>query len=51
MKKFVVYLPDNKEKGEVAKLFLELQKLISLQHQKLAKYQSVKKSLLQQMFI
>ena len=50
MKKFVVYLPDNKEKGEVAELFLELQKLIALQQRKLELLKQLKKGLLQKMF-
>ena len=50
MKKFVVYLPDNKEKVEVVELFLELQKLISLQQRKLDLLKQLKKGLLQKMF-
>ena len=50
MKKFVVYLPDNKEKGEVAELFLELQKLIALQQRKLDLLKQLKKGFLQKMF-
>ncbi|OUP90882.1 hypothetical protein B5F04_00015 [Limosilactobacillus reuteri] len=50
MKKFVVYLPDNKEKVEVVELFLELQKLISLQQRKLELLKQLKKGFLQKMF-
>ena len=39
------------EQEKIVNLLLLLDKLISLQQQKLAKYQSIKKSLLQQMFI
>lgn len=49
MKKFVVYLPDNKEKVEVAELFLELQKLISLQQRKLKQLERLKTAMLQQL--
>ena len=51
MKKFVVYLPDNKEKVEVAELFLELQKLISLQQRKLEQLKQLKTAMLQQLFV
>ena len=47
--RFIVPLLSEQEK--ISTTLLLLDKLISLQHQKLAKYQSVKKSLLQQMFI
>lgn len=50
MKKFVVYLPDNKEKGEVAELFLELQKLITLHQRKLDLLNQLKNGFLQKMF-
>ena len=47
-----VMIPDNvEEQKKIATLFSRIQNIIALQHQKLAKYQSVKKSLLQQMFI
>ena len=43
--------PVKVEQTKIADLFKIIDNLIALQHQKLAKYQSVKKSLLQQMFI
>ena len=47
-----VMVPDNvEEQKKIATLFSRIQNIIAFQHQKLAKYQSVKKSLLQQMFI
>lgn len=47
--RFIVPLLSEQEK--ISTTLLLLDKLISLQQQKLAKYQSIKKSLLQQMFI
>ena len=46
-----VYLPGKSEQEKIGSFFKQLDDTIDLQHQKLAKYQSVKKSLLQQMFI
>ncbi|OUP90770.1 hypothetical protein B5F04_00005, partial [Limosilactobacillus reuteri] len=47
-----VMVPDNvEEQKKIATLFSRIQNIIVLQQQKLAKYQSIKKSLLQQMFI
>ena len=42
---------DNDEQLKIAKIINVFNRLITLQKQKLAKYQSIKKSLLQQMFI
>lgn len=42
---------DNDEQLKIAKIINVFNRLITLQQQKLAKYQSIKKSLLQQMFI
>ena len=47
----LVYLTKLDEQQKIGKLIVKLDKLITLQQQKLAKYQSIKKSLLQQMFI
>ena len=44
-------LPALKEQKKIGGLLHQVDELISLQQQKLAKYQSIKKSLLQQMFI
>ncbi len=44
-------LPALKEQKKIGSLLHQVDELISLQQQKLAKYQSIKKSLLQQMFI
>ncbi|WFA02819.1 restriction endonuclease subunit S [Limosilactobacillus fermentum] len=46
-----IWLPSVAEQKAIAGLLVKLDNTIDLQHQKLAKYQSVKKSLLQQMFI
>ena len=46
-----INLPNIREQINVYKVIKNIECLITLQHQKLAKYQSVKKSLLQQMFI
>ena len=43
--------PTITEQQKIGSFFKQLDNTITLQHQKLAKYQSVKKSLLQQMFI
>ena len=48
---FNLYIPNYSEQKEVGHIIALCQNIITLQHQKLAKYQSVKKSLLQQMFI
>ena len=47
----LVYLTKLDEQQKIGKLIVKLDKFITLQQQKLAKYQSIKKSLLQQMFI
>lgn len=44
-------VPSLSEQQAIGNLFSQINNLISLQHQKLAKYQSIKKSLLQQMFL
>ena len=44
-------LPALKEQKKIGGLLHQVDELISLQQQKLAKYQSIKKSLLQQMFM
>ncbi|MEK1354813.1 restriction endonuclease subunit S [Limosilactobacillus fermentum] len=46
-----IKLPKLQEQKDIYRILQDLENLLSLQHQKLAKYQSVKKSLLQQMFI
>ena len=46
-----VYTTSLREQAAIGSLLHKIEKTISLQHQKLAKYQSIKKSLLQQMFI
>ena len=51
VEQFSDHYPSGEEQQMIGKVFGELDRLIALQHQKLAKYQSVKKSLLQQMFI
>ena len=51
MMKINFKVPTLPEQVQIGKFFDNLDHLIALQHQKLAKYQSVKKSLLQQMFI
>ena len=51
LRKLRFIVPVLSEQEKISTTLLLLDKLISLQHQKLAKYQSVKKSLLQQMFI
>lgn len=49
--KRAILVPSYSEQKLVGSFFKQLDDTIVLQHQKLAKYQSVKKSLLQQMFI
>lgn len=51
VEQFSDHYPSGEEQQMIGKVFGELDRLIALQQQKLAKYQSVKKSLLQQMFI
>lgn len=46
-----INLPFTEEQLKISNLIKKVESLISLQHQKLAKYQSIKKSLLQQMFM
>lgn len=46
-----IFVPTISEQEKIGSFFQQLDNTIVLQHQKLAKYQSVKKSLLQQMFI
>lgn len=46
-----IKLPKLQEQKDIYRILQDLENLLSLQQQKLAKYQSVKKSLLQQMFI
>ena len=48
---FNLYIPNYSEQKEVGHIIALCQNIITLQQQKLAKYQSIKKSLLQQMFI
>lgn len=48
---FTINVPKSDEQARIGSFFKQLDDTIDLQHQKLAKYQSVKKSLLQQMFI
>lgn len=48
---FTISVPVSDEQEKIGSFFKQLDDTIDLQHQKLAKYQSVKKSLLQQMFI
>ena len=51
VEQFSDHYPSGEEQQMIGKVFGELDRLITLQQQKLAKYQSIKKSLLQQMFI
>lgn len=46
-----IKLPKLQEQKDIYRILQDLENLLSLQQQKLAKYQSIKKSLLQQMFI
>lgn len=46
-----IFVPTISEQEKIGSFFQQLDNTIVLQHQKLTKYQSVKKSLLQQMFI
>ena len=48
---FNLYIPNYSEQKEVGHIIALCQNIITLQQQKLAKYQSIKKSQLQQMFI
>ena len=48
---FNLYIPNYSEQKEVGHIIALCQNIITLQQKKLAKYQSIKKSLLQQMFI
>ena len=50
-KKTNLLFPSKDEQDQIGKFFNLLNRAITLQQQKLAKYQSIKKSLLQQMFI
>ncbi|MDY5592627.1 MAG: restriction endonuclease subunit S, partial [Limosilactobacillus reuteri] len=51
MRNLPIFFSDPEEQNKISNLFKKLDFLITLQQQKLAKYQSIKKSLLQQMFI
>lgn len=48
---FTISVPVSDEQEKIGSFFQQLDNTIVLQHQKIAKYQSIKKSLLQQMFI
>ena len=48
---FPVPISSIKEQNKISNLLENINKSLSIQQQKLAKYQSIKKSLLQQMFI
>lgn len=51
MKKFSVYFPKYKEQQKIGTFFRNLDTLITLQQRKLKKLQSIKKSMLEKMFI
>ena len=51
IRNFRFLAPGSDEQNKIGNMFEQVDTFITLQQQKLAKYQSIKKSLLQQMFI